>query len=97
MGLRIFKKATLLTWRAKKRFLAFVLIYCLLITMTALGIESDNSFTVFIFALGSVVVATMYGFLLTNFSRHFYYFSKRKRSVISLVFYCFTDLQNPRL
>ena len=69
MAFRIFKKSMLLTWRAKKRFFAFVLIYTVLITMTALGLESDSMFTLLIASAGGVAVATVYGFLLTSFRK----------------------------
>ena len=69
MAFRIFKKSFLLTWRAKKRFFAFVLIYTVLITMTALGLESDSLFTVLVASAGGVAVATVYGFLLTSFRK----------------------------
>jgi len=69
MGLRIFKKSMLLTWRAKKRFIAFVLIYSVLIATTAIGLQSDSLFTLSIAIVGGVAVATMYGFLLTSFRK----------------------------
>lgn len=69
MAFRIFKKSMVLTWRAKKRFIAFVLIYSILIAITALGLESESVFTVGLSAIGGIAVATVYGFLLTSFRK----------------------------
>jgi predicted lysophospholipase L1 biosynthesis ABC-type transport system permease subunit len=68
-GLRILFKSFRLAWRAQKRFWAFIAVYGFLIGMVTYLLLSSNAASILIAVLGGIVVATLYGFLLTTFRK----------------------------
>jgi len=68
-GVRILFKSFRLAWRAQKRFWAFIVIYGFLIGMVTYLLLSANTISILMAVLGGIVVATLYGFLLTTFRK----------------------------
>jgi predicted lysophospholipase L1 biosynthesis ABC-type transport system permease subunit len=68
-GLRILFKSFRLAWRAWKRFLAFITLYLVVIYMVTYLLMTGQAISIVIAILGGVVVATLYGFLLTTFRK----------------------------
>jgi ABC-type antimicrobial peptide transport system permease subunit len=68
-GVRILFKSFRLAWRAQKRFWAFIAVYGFLIGMVTYLLLSSSSASIFMAVLGGIVVATLYGFLLTTFRK----------------------------
>jgi len=68
-GVRILFKSFRLAWRAQKRFWAFIVIYFILIFMVTGLLLSTNTLYILTGILGGLVVATLYGFLLTAFRK----------------------------
>lgn len=68
-GLRILTKSFRLAWRAQKRFWAFIVVYLVLIYMVTYLLLTGGTLQITIAILGGLIVATMYGFLLTTFRK----------------------------
>jgi ABC-type antimicrobial peptide transport system permease subunit len=68
-GLRIFTKSFRLAWRAPKRFWAFIVLYLVVTYMVTYLLLTGGALQIFIAILGGIVVATIYGFLLTTFRK----------------------------
>ena len=62
-------KSFRLAWRAQRRFWAFIVIYFILVGMVAYLLIPLSAISWLIAILGGVVVATIYGFLLTTFRK----------------------------
>ncbi|MEM2109033.1 MAG: FtsX-like permease family protein [Candidatus Odinarchaeota archaeon] len=66
---RILKKSLLMSTRVKKRFVLAVLFYCILSWWVAFTIQLGNSLLVVLGILGGLIIATVYGFILSQFRK----------------------------
>ena len=62
-------KSFRLAWRAQRRFWAFIVVYFILVGMVAYLLIPFTAISALIAILGGLVVATIYGFLLTTFRK----------------------------
>jgi len=69
-GLRILYKSFRLAWRAQRRFWAFIVLYGFVIGMVTYLLLSANAISTLIAVLGGIIVATLYGFILTTFRKN---------------------------
>ena len=62
-------KSFRLAWRAQRRFWAFIVLYFIVVGMVAYLLIPGTAISTFIAILGGLIVATIYGFLLTTFRK----------------------------
>ncbi|MFX1485872.1 MAG: FtsX-like permease family protein [Promethearchaeota archaeon] len=68
-NLRIFRKALTMTTRSKRRFFSAIGIYCVLSWWVAISIHLGETVLAIMGILGGLIVAVLYGFVLTQFRK----------------------------
>ena len=68
-NLRIFKKALWMTTRSKRRFFSAIGIYCVLSWWVAISIHLGEAVLAVMGVLGGLIVAVLYGFVLSQFRK----------------------------
>ena len=66
---KIFKKSLIMATRIKRRFILAVIFYCILSWWVAFTIQLGDTFLVTMGIIGGLVIATVYGFILTQFRK----------------------------
>lgn len=66
---RILFKSFRLAWRAQRRFWVFIAVYFILVGMVAYLLLSGDPVSTLMAIVGGLIVATLYGFLLTTFRK----------------------------
>lgn len=66
---RILKKSLVMSTRVRKRFILAVLFYCILSWWVAFTIQLGDTFLVTLGIIGGLIIATVYGFIISQFRR----------------------------
>ncbi|MHA1409422.1 MAG: FtsX-like permease family protein [Candidatus Odinarchaeia archaeon] len=66
---RIFRKSMVMATRNRKRFILAILFYTVLSWWVAFTIQLGDAFLMFMGILGGLIVATVYGFFLSQFRK----------------------------
>ncbi|MHA1754825.1 MAG: FtsX-like permease family protein [Candidatus Odinarchaeia archaeon] len=67
---RILKKSLIMATRVRRRFILAVIFYCILSWWVAFTIQLGDTFLVTIGLLAGLVIATVYGFFLSQFRKN---------------------------